>query len=95
MKTISLKQAKQKLSAVIKDVEENCAQFTITKRGVSKAVILGSHQYEGFMETLEILSCTEEREAIARAKEQINKQKIVTLSSLKKKYGLTRTKNKV
>jgi hypothetical protein len=40
------------------------------------------------METLDILSCKEEREAVAKAKLQVKKRQTVTLSSIKKRYGI-------
>ncbi len=88
-KTIPLAEAKKQLSAIIKDVEEKYDRFTVTKNGVSKAVILSSEEYEGLMETLDILSCKEEREAIARAKMQVRGGKTVSLESIKKKYDLS------
>jgi antitoxin YefM len=87
-RTIPLAEAKKKLSAVIKDVEEKYDRFTVTKNGVSKAVILSTEEFDGLMETLDILSCKEEREAIARAKAQVKKRQTVTLTSIKKKYGI-------
>jgi antitoxin YefM len=87
-RTIPLAEAKKKLSSVIKDVEEKYDRFTVTKNGVSKAIILSTEEYDGLMETLDILSCKEEREAIARAKTQVKKRQTVTLASIKKKYGI-------
>ena len=88
-KTIPLAEAKKQLSAIIKDVEEKYDRFTVTKNGVSKAVILSSEEYEGLLETLDILSCKEEREAIARAKMQVRGGKTVSLESIKKKHDLS------
>jgi prevent-host-death family protein len=67
-KTIPLMKAQKSLSSIIKEIEIKCDRFTITKNGISKAVILSSEEFEGLMETLDILSHKEEREAIARAK---------------------------
>jgi antitoxin YefM len=86
---IPLAEAKKHFSAIIKDVEEKFDQFTITKNGVGKAVILSNEEYAGLLETLDILSCKEEREAITRAKAQVKKGKTVSLNNLKKKYDLT------
>ena len=47
---------------------------------------MSSDEYEGLLETLDILSRKEEREAIARAKTQVRKGKTVSLDSIKKKY---------
>lgn len=88
-KTIPLAEVKKNLSSIIRDVEEKYDRFTITKNGVDKAIILSSEEYEGLMETLDILSHKEEREALARAKAQVRKGKTVSLDLMKKKYDLS------
>ena len=87
-RTIPLAEAKKRLSAIIKDVDEKYDRFAITKNGVSKAVLLSSDEFEGLLETLDILSNREEREAIARAKEQVRSGQTVSLKDIKRRYGL-------
>ncbi len=82
-KTIPLAEAKKSLSAIIKDVDENFDRFAITKNGVEKAIIISSEEFDGLMETLNILSCKEEKEAIVRAKRQIRKGQTVSLKDFK------------
>jgi antitoxin YefM len=82
-KTIPLAEAKKSLSAIVKDVDEKFDRFAITKNGVEKAVIISSEEFEGLMETLDILSSKEERGAIARAKKQVKKGKTVSLKDFK------------
>jgi len=82
-KTIPLAEAKKSLSAIIKDVDEKFDRFAITKNGVEKAVIISSEEFEGLMETLDILSSKEEREAIARAKKQVKTGRTVSLKDFK------------
>ncbi len=86
-KTIPLAEAKKSLSAIIRDVDEKYDRFAITKNGVSKAIILSSDEFEGLMETLDILSCREEREAIARAKKEVRTGQAVSLNDVKSTYG--------
>ncbi|MFZ3252985.1 MAG: type II toxin-antitoxin system Phd/YefM family antitoxin [Syntrophales bacterium] len=88
-KVIPLAEAKKQLSAIVKDVDEKFDRFAITRNGVNKAVIMSSDEYEGLLETLDILSRKEEREAIARAKTQVRKGKTVSLDRIKKKYDLS------
>ena len=88
-KVIPLAEAKKQLSAIVKDADEKFDRFAITRNGVSKAVIMSSDEYEGLLETLDILSRKEEREAIARAKMQVRKGKTVSLGIIKKKYDLS------
>ncbi|GMT48397.1 MAG: hypothetical protein IEMM0007_1963 [bacterium] len=87
-KTIPLAEAKKSLSAIVRDVDEKYDRFAITKNGVEKAVILSSEEFEGLMETLDILSREEEREAIARAKKQVRKGKTVSLRDFKSRLKL-------
>ena len=87
-KTIPLADAKKSLSAIIKDVDEKYDRFTITKNGVSKAVLLSIDEFEGLLETIDILSRKEEREAIARAKKQVRSGETVPLKEIKDRYGL-------
>jgi len=82
-KTIPLAEAKKSLSAIIKDVDERFDRFAITKNGVEKAVIISSEEFEGLLETLDILSRKEEKDAIARAKKQIKTGRTVSLSDFK------------
>jgi antitoxin YefM len=87
-KTIPLAEAKKSLSAIVKDVDEKYDRFAITKNGVEKAVILSSDEFEGLMETLDILSRKEEKEAIARAKEQVRKGNTTSLIDFKSRLKL-------
>jgi len=85
-KTISLAEAKKSLSAIIKDADEKYDRFAITRHGVSKAVLLSSDEYDGLLETIDILSRKEEREAIARAKKQVRSGQTVSLKNIKRGY---------
>jgi len=88
IRTIPLAEAKKSLSAIIKDVDEKYDRFAITKNGVSKAVLLSSDEFDGLLETIDILSRKEERDAIGRAKEQVRKGETVSLKDIKTQYGL-------
>jgi antitoxin YefM len=56
METISLVDAKARLSAVLDDVESTHERYTITRNGKPVAVIIAVDDMEGLMETLDILS---------------------------------------
>ena len=88
-KTVPLAEAKKNLSVIIRDVEKKYDRFTITKNGVSEAVILSSDEFTGLLETLDILTNKEEKEAIARANEQVKRGKTVSLATIKEKYDLS------
>jgi len=86
--TIPLAEAKKNLSAIVREVEETFARYTITKNGVSTAVILSTEEFAGLLETLDILSRKEEREAVARAKQQVRRGETVSLDDMKKRFAL-------
>jgi len=88
IKTIPLAEAKKNLSSLIRDIEKKYDRFTITKNGVNKVVMLSSEEFDGLMETLDILTSKEEREAIARAKKQVKKRQTISLKNIKYKYNL-------
>jgi len=87
-KTLPIAEAKKNLSAILRDVDEKFDRFVITKNGVDKAVILSSDEFEGLIETLDVLSRKEEREAIARAKKQVKKGQTISLEKFKSKHDL-------
>ena len=87
-KTIPVAEAKKRFSAIIKDVDEKYDRYAITKNGVNKAVILSSDEFEGLLETLDILSQREEREAIAKAKKEVRSGQTVAFKEIQRRYGL-------
>lgn len=87
-RTIPLADAKKNLSAIIRNVDEKYERFAITKNGVERAVILSIEEFKGLLETLDILSSKEEKEAIARAKEQVRKGKTTSLTDFKKRLKI-------
>jgi prevent-host-death family protein len=87
-KTIPLIEAKKSLSAIIRDIDEKYDRFTITRNGVEKAIIMSSEEFDGLMETLDILSHKEEKEAIIRAKEQVRKGKTVSIRDFRSRLKI-------
>ena len=82
IKTLPLAEVKKSLSSIVKDIDEKYDRYIITRNGVEKAVIISTEEFEGLIETLDILSHKEEREAIARAKKQVKRGKTVSLKEL-------------
>ena len=56
MKTLSLSEAKMKLSALIESVKTTDEEVIITKNGSPAAVLISSDEYESWQETLAIRS---------------------------------------
>ncbi|HUK57340.1 MAG TPA: type II toxin-antitoxin system Phd/YefM family antitoxin [Nitrospiria bacterium] len=86
-KTYSLAEAKKHLSSLVREADEKYRRVVITRSGVEKAVLLSAEEYDGLIETLDVLSNRAERRAIARAKTQVRRGRTVSLEELKKKIG--------
>jgi len=56
MKTLSLSEAKMKLSALIESVKTTDEEVIITKNGSPAAVLISADEYESWQETLAIRS---------------------------------------
>jgi prevent-host-death family protein len=56
MKTLSLSEAKAKLSGLIEDVERRDEEVIITRNGRPAAVLVSPDEYESWKETIAILS---------------------------------------
>ena len=87
-KTIPLVEAKKNLSAIINDVESKYNRFTITKYSVKKAVIMSIEEYDGLLETKDILSKREERETIRKAKKEVKEKDAISLDEAKPRLAL-------
>jgi len=87
-KTIPLVEAKKNLSAIINDVESKYDRFNITKNGLSKAVIMSIEEYDGLLETKDILSKREERETIRKAKKEVKEKDAISLDEAKPRLAL-------
>jgi len=56
METLSLSEAKMKLSELIEKVQSTDAEFIITKNGRPAAVLVSPDEFEGWRETIAIKS---------------------------------------
>ncbi len=64
MRTATVTEAKNTLSALVSEVDSVGERVVITVNGMPAAVLLGSDDYEALMETIECLSDPEIAEAI-------------------------------
>ena len=85
--TVPLAEAKKNLSRLVKDADTMYDRFMITRNGVEAAVLMSASDYAGLLETLDILSCKDERQAIARAKRQVRQGQTTSLEAFKKKIS--------
>ena len=83
METLSLSEAKMKLSELIEKVQSTDAEFIITKNGRPAAVLVSPDEFEGWRETIAIKAdgdlMTEIKKGISALKK---KTKVYTLEEL-------------
>ena len=76
MKTLSLSEAKMKLSALIESVKNTDEEVIITKNGSPAAVLISSDEYESWQETLAIRSDKELTAEIQSSLAAFRKKKV-------------------
>ncbi len=83
--TITLKELRPQLPAVMRDIDTRLDRYIITKRGKPVAVMMSVDDYEGFLETMEILTDKEAVKRIRRSQEEIRKGKTISLEALRRR----------
>lgn len=83
--TITLKELRPELPGVIKDIDSKLDRYIVTKRGKPVAIMISPDDYEGLLETIEILSDKEAVGRIKEAKREIKAGKTVSLEELRHK----------
>lgn len=83
--TISLKELRPELPEVIKGIDTKLERYIVTKRGKPIAIMMNPEDYEGLLETIEILSDKDTAKRIRQAKIEIKKGKTISLESLRRK----------
>lgn len=84
MKTLSISEAKMKLSALIDSLGVTDEEVVITKNGRPAAVLVSPDEYEGWKETLAVRSDSELMEEIKEGLQTLKKRKasLYTLDEL-------------
>ena len=83
--TITLKELRPGLPRVIKGIDTKLDRYIVMKRGRPVAVMISPDDYEGLLETIEILSDKEAVKRIKKAKKEIREGKTISLEALRKK----------
>jgi prevent-host-death family protein len=76
MKTLSLSEAKMKLSALVESVKNTDEEVLITKNGAPAAVLISPDEYESWQETLAIRSDKELTAEIQSGLASFKKKKV-------------------
>jgi len=83
--TITLKELRPELPEVIKDIDSKLDRYIVTKRGKPVAIMMSPDDYEGLLETIEILSDKEAARRIKQAKQEIKEGKTLSLEELRQR----------
>ncbi len=82
MKSLSLSDAKARLSRLVDDVSRRDERVTITRNGRPAAVLVSPDEYESWQATLEILSDREFARDVRRGLRGLRRAKTYTLDDL-------------
>ncbi len=78
MPTVTLTEAKTRLARLLAEVEELGDRFLITRSGRPAGVLLSVDEYEGLLETLEILSDPDLAAAVRSGLEDVEAGRVVS-----------------
>lgn len=88
MKTVSLSDAKDKLSALVEEAESTHEMVTITKHGRAAAVLIAAEDLASLQETLFWLSQPNIRESLAEAEADISAGRTLSSEQLRSELSL-------
>jgi prevent-host-death family protein len=91
VKNISIRQLRSNLAHVLDDVKRHFDRYIISKRGQPEAVIMCVDDYEGWLETLEIMSDKEAVEDIRIARKELKEGKSFSFEEV---FGRAKKKTK-
>ena len=74
-------EAKQRFTEIVKGVEEYFDRYLVTKNGKEAAVVMSAEEYEGLLETLDVLASKEEVRAIRDASAQARHGQTISLAT--------------
>lgn len=72
MKSITATEAKKRLLELVRDSDESFERYLITRNGEPKAVLMSVDDYEGWIETLELMSSDSAMEEIRKARKELD-----------------------
>ena len=79
-RVLSVTDAKQRFTELVKAVHDHYARYVVTKNGEEAAVVISAEEYDGLLETLDILSNKAEVRAIAEASRQARRGQTVSFN---------------
>jgi prevent-host-death family protein len=87
-KTIPATKVRKNFFQIIQDASQPGVSVTITVGGDSKVVMMSVEEFEGWQETLEVMSDKKLMQDIKEGLAEIEKGETVSLEGVKKKFNL-------
>ncbi len=84
---IPANEARTNFYQILEEVGDNLRQFTVTLHGRQRAVIMSSEEYEGWLETLDIMSDKKLVASIKRGVTELKSGKGIPASKANKMIG--------
>jgi len=85
MKSITTTEAKKRLLELIRDTDTSFERYLITRNGEPKAILMSVDDYEGWIETLELMNDPEAIGQIRKARKELDAGKGVSFESIREK----------
>lgn len=86
-KTVSLKELRPQLPKIMKAVDEQMHRFVVTRHGHPAAVIMSPDDYEGLLETIEILQDKKLMKRIKKAEADLKAGRTHSLDEIHRALG--------
>lgn len=81
-KNISISKVRANLTHVLDDIKEHMHSYIISKRGVPKVILMSIDDYEGWLETLSIMSDEKTMSNIRKAEKELAHGKYCSLEDV-------------
>jgi len=88
--TISSTEARQKFAEVISNINRTGALYTLTVNGKPRVVMMNAEDFDGWMETMDILSEPGALERIKKAEKEFDRGEYITLEELEKSLNIAK-----
>ncbi len=86
--TVTLSQLEPRLSELIDRAGQSLDRFFITRNGLAEAVLLGADDFEGLLETLEILSDDATVRELIEARRELTQGEGHSLETIHRELGI-------
>jgi len=82
--TLPVTEARNNFLSMVKEADKSFERFVVTKRGKPTAVVLSYDEFEGWMETLDILSSRKWVKDLIGAEKEFKKEKFISFKEVVK-----------